>query len=277
MKKGTSIFTVISILCLTLCACNLSLEDTDLLDAPEASPLNNQISIIIPKINNETKYINIFRQESSDTDVKSIGIVFPKAIINKNYFFVDELAVKNRSYKYKVRYCDKSGYRETKWSSQISTKDLTFPHDESETMKYDATGAKFNFDKDDYTLTINGTISEPDFTGYSSTIYKPMIIVSNLETNKSEAIKISSIANHTIIPLRNILPNYFLDTNISIVGIVAQRNVYVDENAEEDKLETMYIAWTEPESITIKGAGSDSILNIPSQLGEAGLDYRSAQ
>lgn len=64
MKKGTSFFTVISIICLVFCACKLSLEDTELTDAPEVSTEKNQVSIIIPRLNNETKYINIFRKDS---------------------------------------------------------------------------------------------------------------------------------------------------------------------------------------------------------------------
>ena len=83
MKKGTSFFYIlISIISLTLCACKLDLEDTDLMDAPEASTANNQVSIIIPRLNNDIKYINVFRKDSAKSNIESIGIVFSKALMD---------------------------------------------------------------------------------------------------------------------------------------------------------------------------------------------------
>ena len=278
MKKGTSFFTVISIICLVFCACKLSLEDTELTDAPEVSTEKNQVSIIIPRLNNETKYINIFRKDSSKTDIESIGMIFPNALINRNYFFVDDLVIQDHKYKYKVRYCDNNGYFESKWSNEISTKDKNFAKPSSAKMTYTTDGVRFNYSKTDYTLTIEGTISKPDFDGYADEeddatdpLYKPMIIVSTSE--RSEAIPISSIANNTVIPLRNILPLYFQNTNISIIGLVAQKNEYVDRSVDADKRVTTSVAWTELAGISIRGNGSSSTLYIPSQEGEEGLDY----
>ncbi len=279
MKKGTSFFYIfISIICLTLCACKLDLEDTDLMDAPEATPETNQVSVIIPRLNNDTKYINVFRKDSSKSNVESIGIVFPKALMDKNYFFVDELVRKNHKYKYKVRYCDSSGYYESKWSNEISTKNVNGAYDDSVTMKYTVGSTKLNFNKTDYTLKIEGSITKPTFTGYADAdddptdpLFIPMIIVS--KSGRSEAIEISSIANDTIIPLRNILPSYFQDTNITILGLVAQKTEYVDRSADADKRVAKSVIWTELAEIPLKGNGSSSTLYIPSQVGKAGLEY----
>ena len=279
MKKGTSFFYIfISIICLTLCACKLDLEDTDLMDAPEASTANNQVSIIIPRLNNDIKYINVFRKDSAKSNIESIGIVFSKALIDKNYFFVDELVKENHKYKYKVRYCDSSGYYESKWSNEISTKDKAFAANESVKMKYTTTGVKLNYNKDDYTLKIEGTIGTPDFTGYADVtddptdpLYEPRLVIS--KNGRSEAIKISSIENNTVIPLRNILPSYFQDTNITILGLVAQKTDYIDRSLAADKRVKKSVIWTELAEIQLKGNGSSTTLYIPSQVGEAGLDY----
>ena len=101
--------------------------------------------------------------------------------------------------------------------------------------------------------------------------YKPMIVISNSE--RTEAIQITSTADETVIPLRNILPLYFLDTNISIKGIIAKQNKYKDNDVEEDDLVIKYIKLLELEEVNVTGAGSSKILNIPSQIGDAGLDY----
>lgn len=285
MKKGTSFFTVISIICLVFCACKLSLEDTDLFDRPEVSTADHQISVFIPRLNNDTKYINVFRQEGNSTPV-IIGIINQNALMDKNYLFIDELAQKQHKYKYRVRYCDNSGYHYSKWSETISTKNETFAHDESESLKYDASSAHFRYNKDEYTLTIEGTITTPDFTDFFDEAmadaddsddllkpfaFKPMLVISNSE--RTEAIQISSTADNTVIPLRNILPLYFLDTNISIKGIIAKQNKYKNNDVEESELVIKYIKLLELEEVNITGAGSSKILNIPSQVGDAGLDY----
>ncbi len=285
MKKGTSFLTVISIICLVFCACKLSLEDTDLFDRPEVSIADHQISVFIPRLNNETKYINVFRQEGNSTPV-IIAVINQNALMDKNYLFIDELAQKQHNYKYRVRYCDNSGYHYSKWSETKTIKNEDFAHDGSKSMKYDASSAYFRYDKDEYTLTIDGTITAPDFTGFFDDemadaddsddllkpfAYKPMLIVSNSE--KTEAIQIKSTADDTVIPLRNILPMYFLDTDITIKGIIAKQNKYVKNDVDESELVVKYIQLLEPEEVNITGAGSSKILNIPSQIGDAGLDY----
>ena len=287
MKKGTSFFYIfISIISLVLCTCKISLEDTDLFDRPEVSTKDNQISLIIPRLNNDTKYINVFRQEGDSTPV-NIGIIYPNALMDKNYFFVDAFTTKQHKYKYRVRYCDSSGYQYSKWSEVISTKDENFAHDTTERMKYDASSVKFKYDKDEYTLTIDGTIQSPNFTEFFDDdmadaddtddlekpfAFKPMLIISNSE--RTEAIQFSSTANGTVIPLRNILPMYFLDTNITIKGLIAKQNKYKKPYPDdESELITEYIIWLEPADINVTGAGSSKIINIPSQIGDNGLDY----
>ena len=281
MKKGKLWFLVISIVSLLFCTCKLDIEDTELTDAPEASTANNQVSIIIPRLNNDTKYINIFRKDSAKSNIECLGILFPNALMDRNYLFVDELVNKDHKYKYKVRYCDNNGYSESKWSNEISTKDKDFANLDSAKMTYTTSGVRFNYNETDYTLTIEGTVGKPDFTGYADEeddaedpLYKPMLIVSS--GKRSEAIAISSIADNTVIPLRNILPSYFQNTDITIAGLVAQKNEYVDRSLDPEKRVTKSIIWTELAEISLRGNGSSKTLNIPPQVGEAGLDYTPA-
>ena len=107
MKKGTSFFyTFISIICLALCSCNISLVDTDLMSKPEVDCSDNQVTISIHKINSGTDYINVYRKESDDEEV-ICGIIFPKDLSNKStlYYFIDSLVKTNKKYQYKICIC----------------------------------------------------------------------------------------------------------------------------------------------------------------------------
>ena len=61
----------------------------------------------------------------------------------------------------------------------------------------------------------------------------------------------------------------FQDTDITIKGILAQKQVYKN-NKEEDGVR--FTVWTPASDITISGARKNT-MNIPSQRGQTGLDY----
>ena len=72
------------------------------------------------------------------------------------------------------------------------------------------------------------------------------------------------------------LPGNFLDTDITVKGIVGQKTIYVDSSKPLKDRTIERIIWTAPtgaDEITLIGFGSDSKLKIPSQTGSAGLDY----
>ena len=147
---------------------------------------------------------------------------------------------------------------------------LLYP--ESQNLAYDANNASLIYERTDYTLAFSGTIIPPDFPEFVTEEYKPMLIIQNEDS--TQAFELSSIAaGGSPVSLRGMLPVEFLDTNITILGIVAQKTIYDDPNKPENERQMKTIIWTEPTEIPVNGAGSANVINIPAQTGTAGLDY----
>ena len=267
MKKGTSFFYIASaVLLLTVSGCKLKVEDTELAPQPEASVVND-ITVVVPQLNNDTDYINLYRMDTHDNEIVNIGLLYhPQSIEHTNYIFTDTLAFKNHKYKYRARYHDNTGYHYTEWSNEVKAESDTFLDESTDHLEYDVTGVTFTYSKDAYTITISADITEPDFTGYDSDDYTPMLIVSNSST--TQLFPLESIEADTIISLRNLLPYDFQDTEITIKGILAQKQMYKDA----EKKQVKYTVWTPAKDITITGTRKNT-MTIPSQRGQTGLDY----
>lgn len=271
MKKRTSFLTAFitfsALSCILISGCKLKIEDTELLDKPGVNISDAQITIIIPKISKETQYINVYRNDLTDHKTVNIGILYPAALENdgKNFIYIDNNVKENNEYQYKARYKDNKGYHYTEWSNKIKA-DQGFGNASTIKMTYvPESGAKLEYDSDAYTLTIGGTIAAPDFAGFNTTDYKPMLVVKRTD-GLAQVFGISSVANTTVISLKNILPGEFLDTDISFGGIVAQKEI-------KEGTTTKQIIWTEIAAIDVKN-GSETIttVRIPTYIGSSGLD-----
>ncbi len=280
MKKGTSFFYIsLALLAFSVISCKLKMAEEDLYDKPGVIPTNNQITIIIPKVNNDTKYVNVYRRDKANDEVVNIGILYhPQALDSdpKNYLYIDSLITKRHSYDYRVRYNIGGSYHYSEWTDSIFIENNYNAYDESVHLVYRANGAELTYEPTDYTLTFSGTILPPDFQEFLSENYKPMLIVQNDKYTQAFSIQTScmdSNSNNRKIALRSMLPSTFLDTNIKIVGIVAQKTEYFDESKPEDERQYKSIVWTAPTTLEFIGPGSSNVINIPSQTGSAGLDY----
>ncbi len=284
MKKGTSfILFFAAILGITFSSCKLKIEDESLYDKPAVSITKDQVTVVISRVSVDTKYINIYRRDKQNDEVYNIGILFhPEALLedNKNYIYVDSLVKENHSYDYRVRYRINDEYFYSEWSNKIEVTSENNAYEESVNLTYQANGATLIYEKTDFTLKIDGNMTAPDFPEFSTENYKPMLIFKS--DKLTQAFEIASIADDTIIELRGLLPSEFLDTNISILGIVAQKIIYDDDTFEDDadgdgiednKKAKKTIVWSEPTELELIGAGSSKTIYIPSQSGTAGLDY----
>ena len=284
MKKGTSfILFFAAILGITFSSCKLKIEDESLYDKPAVSITKDQVTVVISRVSVDTKYINIYRRDKQNDEVYNIGILFhPEALLedNKNYIYVDSLVKEGHSYDYRVRYRINDEYFYSEWSNKIEVTSENNAYEESVNLTYQANGATLIYEKTDFTLKIDGNMTAPDFPEFSTENYKPMLIFKS--DKLTQAFEIASIADDTIIELRGLLPSEFLDTNISILGIVAQKIIYDDDTFEDDadgdgiednKKAKKTIVWSEPTELDLIGAGSSKTIYIPSQSGNAGLDY----
>ena len=274
MNKRTSLFTfLIAILSITVFSCNIKIEDSELFDKPLVNVTAKQVTLIIPKMSNDTDYINVYRRDKQNDKVINIGIIYPDAIENdgKNYSYIDELVKKGHSYDYRTRYHTNGEYFYSEWSDNIEIKTTYNFYADADVLLYKPGSAYLLYNKDDYSLTITGTITEPSAIPNFSTEYFPMLIIKSKKA--TQVFKIPSIADTYKIPLRTILPLDFMDTPITIEGLVGQKNIYVDPDAPDDEKEAKTVIWTEPAAIDVQGAGSEKKITVKSQSGNEGLDY----
>lgn len=286
MKK-----TVISILVaiftiFTTFGCKVSFSDGDYLTKPDVEAKDGLVSISIPIQSSDTLYINLYRKDtSSDEDqIVNLGLLYPSAIESTGtvYIFLDSMVVRNHTYTYMARYCESDGYYMTEWSNEVT---VSGGYEETTILKYKDNGATFAVNETDYTLRLVGNILEPDVEGF-----EPMLIVSNgsktqvfkiqdeekasQDENAEETEQKNVLQNNLIISLRGYLPSDFLNTNITIVGIVGQKvEKTVSVNQESNETGSIKrIFWTEPTEIRIKGY-QDKTFFIPSFNGSDGVDY----
>lgn len=275
MKKGTSFFTVISIMCLVFCTCNISLEDTDLMRKPDIYPSSKQVTLTIHKINSSTDYINVFRSESGGSEI-TCGLIYTKDHPNATtYPFSDTLIKEGKKYKYRVRYHDSKGYYYSAWTDELKIQDID-AYNSSAVLTYTDSGAKFSINTTDYTISLTSALTAPTvITDFDK--YIPMLIATAEGKTQLFELNDDFISATDSISLQGILPLDFMDRDIAITGILAQKKemLHPDE-ADESKKIMQFIRWTEPLELAIQGK-RDNIVNIPSQSGQAGLDYRTAQ
>lgn len=276
MKKGTSFFYIfLLILVAFLCTCKVSVEETDLLRKPDVDLSDKQVTIIIQKINSETDYINIYRKTTTEKDPpeEKIGIIYPSNNDDMTYRFIDTLVFEDESYSYRVRYHDDSGYRYTEWSNEIDIENINYAYAPDKKLAYQVPdNTRFLYDDTNFTLTISGTVTNPEISNFTND-YQPMLIVSSEDATQVFKISTQALTNSEAITLRDRLPLDFMDKTITIEGIVAQQNEYYNpDELDENKKKIKLIRWTPPTSIKIAGH-SENTLYIPSSAASAGTDY----
>ena len=120
-----------------------------------------------------------------------------------------------------IRYTDLGEYTYSRWSNDIVAKD---GYDSTTQMTYNTSSAYLSYDSTFYSIKIKGTITPPTVEKFDDD-FQPMIIARTAE--KTQVFPLQSIEQDTTIQLRGILPSSFLDTPVTIVGIVPQKNCYV--------------------------------------------------
>lgn len=277
MKKGFSFLCIISaLLCLSVLSCKLKVEEDkeELLQKPDIDLSDQQVTLIIPKINSKTEYINIYRHDSNDKD-EIVGLIFPEYLNSSDstYRFIDRLVYENVKYKYKVRYKDNEGFHYSEWSDEKKIENISGAYSSGTALTYTADGVKFKFSSTDYTLKVDGTITAPSAISGFSTAYTPALIIKASDKTQVFEVTAEFLAGTEEISLRGMLPLDFMNKDIKIEGLVAQKKEYDNPNeTDEKKKRIKFIRWTTLTSIKVSGR-SDNIINVPSQAGASGYDY----
>lgn len=276
MKKGIAFFYIFLLILATfLCSCKVSVEDKNLMRKPDVDLSDKQVTIIIQKINSDTDYINIYRKSTTTRDAaeERIGIIYPENNDDMTYRFIDTLVYEDETYSYKVRYHDNSGYRYSEWSNEIEIENINYAYAPDKKLAYQTPdNTRFLYNDTNYTLSISGTITNPEISNFTND-YQPMLIVSSEEATQVFKIRPQALTNGEIITLRDRLPASFMDKTITIKGIVAQQTEYYNpDETDDNKKKVKLIRWTPPTSIKIAGR-SENTLFIPSSAASAGTDY----
>lgn len=265
MKKILFVLLISLSLITSFTSCNFSFSGKDLLTPPKVEAAKTAVVISIP-LENDPEYINIYRKDVNDTSetVVSVGMLYPTE--NDSYIYFDSLIHKNHTYVYMIRYYIDKTYFSTDWSSEVTVADA---YEEDAILKYKDVSGSIGISESDYTLRFNGEIYAPDIPSFDLE-YKPMLIVAT-ET-KEQLFELPGIGSDVLLSLKGILPSDFLNTTITIKGIVGQKVDYVDPDNLDTNPDIKRIYWTEPTELRVSGY-SDKTLFIPQVTGTDGLDY----
>ncbi len=264
-------------------ACKITIEEKNTTRSqPTAQTVEDHIVVNYTPSSTGANYVNIYRRdvtgkiesEYKDAEVISIGMILPDGY---RFSFIDYLIVQAHDYQYQCRICANGEYFYSKWSEVITAPDTAYSA--SDSLTYNTSGVTFAYDSKSYTCVVNGTISDPDISNFN--LFSPVLIVSNGE--QTQTFTLDSIANGTLISLRSILTNDFLDKDVEIKGIAAQRFEYKETNdtstyTEQEilTLTKQFVVWTAASEVKMtidSEEAEENIIHIPSAATDSGFDY----
>lgn len=266
------LFSALNIVLFTSCIGEPTDSDNEV--RPDVEISNSSVTIAIQKISNDTKYINVYRKDTTTKKVLNIGIIFPKNFDSntQTYIFEDSNVVKDLSYSYMVRYCNKNdAYVNTDWSK---AKKVTFGSSSADNLIY-TVDAQLNYTANDKSLQIikkdgstDITITEPsDITDFT-TKYKPALAFETADAAKVISITDKQLDGTEKISLIGFLPEDFLNTEVTIIGLIGQCVEYKEKSTTEAKR----VYWTAPTPIKVKDSSNNTI-QIDTTTNNDGYDY----
>ena len=275
MKK-----TDLSLFICTLCAaiflsgCKFNLSGSKYLDRPDVIERNGYFEIIAPYISSNTESITIYRQnvhDRTDTPVERVAIVFPKGIedtSDQTLHYDDERVIVAQEYRYYLRFTDKNGIRNrTEWSEK---KTLQTGAPSADKLAYKV-NASYSYTPETMVLSLpSGT----DFTAPDNSVikdiseYKPALVLQTGDT--IQAFEVAG-GDTTIVHLKALLPETYLYTDVTLLGIVGQKTEYNSKNPEVLKC----VSWTNltPIKVLNKAGNELETFRLEPEYGEAGFDY----
>ena len=275
MKK-TDLSLFICTLCtaIFLSGCKFNLSGSKYLDRPDVVEHNGYFEIIAPYISSNTESITIYRQnvhDRTDTPVERVAIVFPKGIedtSDQTLHYKDERVIVAQEYRYYLRFTDKNGIKNrTEWSEK-KTLQTGAPSADKLTYKVNAS---YTYTPETMVLSLpSGT----DFTAPDNSVikdiseYKPALVLQTGDT--IQAFEVAG-GDTTIVHLKALLPETYLYTDVTLLGIVGQKTEYNSKNPEVLKC----VSWTNltPIKVLNKAGNELETFRLEPEYGEAGFDY----
>lgn len=258
-----------------VCGCKFNLSDSQYLDRPDVIVREGYFEIIAPYISSKTKSITIYRQnvhDSTESEVERVAIIYPKGIEDANdqtMHYDDYCVLGAQEYRYYIRFTDDQGVRNrTEWSDK---KALSYGGADARSKIAYTVSTHYTYNPDtmiltssaDFTLPAQNATVLPDIASY-----KPCVVL-----QAGEKVQVFEIpeGNTKYVPLKTMVPDDFLDVDVTLLGIVGQKT----ETNSKDATITKCISWTCLTPVQVKNAAGN-VFN-PFQLnpehGADGIDY----
>lgn len=258
-----------------LSACKMNITDNKFLTRPDVEIYGNSIVLHGSYVNSNTEYINVYRQdvtESKDSEIFRIGVIFPKGFNKENqtFSFYDENIYYGKKYRYYVRFVEKEGEKNrTDWSEEIQNTSDSLHTTADGSYGYSVGDGAYIYNPTTFTLTTTASFTPTSLIANYSTNYKPALIF-----KANDVIQTYEIEDLQSISLKELLPQSFYFADISLLGIVGQQKVYA-EAKEGEEPELKYIIWTPLTAIKVKNSTGNELktFRIEPQYGESGFDY----
>lgn len=271
-----------------LIGCKFNLSDNKYLPRPDIRVLENEIEIRGTYVNSTTQYINIYRQditESEKTEIERIAILFPAGFVqtDQTYIYDDFNIYSGRKYRYYVRFVEKDGSKNrTEWTEAKQNVNPGVKTTSQGSFAYDIpSGADYIYKKSEMLLELPAgkTFTAPTaIDDYSK--YKPTLVFECEENIQAIELKGDPTDPATLasVNLKTLIPQDFFYKDIKLLGIIGQKQVKgkVTDDAEEESLQ--YITWTPLASIKVKNETGIEIstFKLEPEHGDAGYDYSIA-
>ncbi len=252
-------------------SCNLKInidEELSYTSRPDVKVMDNSGFAISTKLyTDNTKYINLYRQDVTDSndlgDIINIAVLFPANINsnNKTYQFEDYDIYNDHKYHYKLRYYDSKNdeFSYSAWSETISTDSKGV--EDTTVLTYTFTDDTFFlYEGNEKTLLLkNITVdydSPSDLISASPTTQRDQTeypLYPTLIFNKGSekiAVELKTSALDESIHLVSYLPSEYWNVELSLEGIIAAQKIGTTD--EEGNFTLQYIYWTPSYALEVK-------------------------
>ena len=274
MKKTHLSLFICIISMILLCGCKFNLSKTKYLDRPDVVIREGYFEIIAPYISNNTESITIYRQNAHDQNnpVERVAIVYPKGIedtSDQTMHYDDKNVLASEEYRYYLRFTDKNGERNrTEWSEKKTLQTGGAPSEDK--LLYSVTG-NYIYDPKTMILSLSagGAITPPD----SSVItdideYKAALVL-----QAGDLIQAFEVPGNdpTSVHLKAVLPEEYLYTDVTLLGILGQK---IETNSKNPQIYKC-VRWTNLTAIEVKNSSGNKLesFRLEPEYGEAGFDY----
>lgn len=284
MKNRLSFIAMVLSSLILFSNCSLvDITDESKINAPDVNQSVGGLTITLKNSFQDVMYINIFRQDITGCvsesqyvePIENIGVVFP---VNNNTTFVyeDSTIFQGNTYRYYARICDKvEGYFNTEWTDGIKVINGLEPGATKSVVYGVSSASQFNYYPEEKKLVFTGILTNPNAISNFEAEYKPALILTNKTV--TQAVKLEELVNGTNIYLTNILPFEFYNSEIQVLGIVAQKEEKVE--VAEGKHKVKRVIWTGIKPIPVFDEMNypltDNIIDFRLEYSDSGYDYSS--